>query len=59
MVSGSLDFTMKVWDGSTGVCLYTLQGHTSLTGLMVLKNDILVSANADATLKVWNVSNGW
>jgi len=58
IISGSLDFTMKVWDASTGNCRYTLHGHTSLTGLMVLKGDTLVSANADATLKVWNLATG-
>ena len=33
-------------------------GHQSLTGLMQLRGKILVSGNADATLRVWDITTG-
>ena len=32
VVSGSSDNTLKVWDVSSGDCLYTLNGHTNWAG---------------------------
>lgn len=33
-------------------------GHQSLTSGMELKNNILVSGNADSTVKVWDIITG-
>lgn len=33
-------------------------GHQSLTSGMELKNNILVSGNADSTVKVWDILSG-
>jgi WD40 repeat protein len=33
-------------------------GHQSLTSGMELKNNILVSGNADSTVKVWDILTG-
>ena len=33
-------------------------GHQSLTSGMELKDNILVSGNADSTVKVWDITNG-
>ncbi|KAK8850522.1 hypothetical protein IAR55_004440 [Kwoniella newhampshirensis] len=52
--SGSMDNTVKVWDVVTGECLHTLTGHTSLVGLLGLSPNYLVSAAADASLRVWD-----
>lgn len=54
MISGSLDTTIRVWDVLEGCCLHTLVGHTSLTSGMQLLDNILVSANADSTIKVYS-----
>ncbi|KAK0410128.1 hypothetical protein QR680_004962 [Steinernema hermaphroditum] len=41
-----------------GICMHTLTGHQSLTSEMQLRGDILVSGNADSTIKVWNIKDG-
>ena len=33
-------------------------GHHSLTSGMQIKNDILVSGNADSTVKIWSLKTG-
>jgi F-box and WD-40 domain protein CDC4 len=52
--SGSMDNLVKIWCLDTGSCLFNLQGHTSLVGLLQLNHDLLVSAAADGTLRIWN-----
>jgi F-box/WD-40 domain protein 7 len=42
----------------SGQCLHTLIGHQSLTSGMELKDNILVSGNADSTVKVWDIKTG-
>ncbi|NXA26515.1 FBXW7 protein, partial [Ibidorhyncha struthersii] len=49
IVSGSLDTSIRVWDVESGNCLHTLMGHQSLTSGMELRDNILVSGNADST----------
>ncbi len=51
-MSGSLDTTIRVWDIKAGVALHNLIGHQSLTSGMQLRGNILVSGNADASVKV-------
>lgn len=41
-----------------GGCVHTLTGHQSLTSGMELRNNILVSGNADSTVRVWDVRTG-
>ncbi|KAI1715995.1 WD domain, g-beta repeat domain-containing protein [Ditylenchus destructor] len=48
----------SVWNAENGECVQTLIGHTSLTSGMQLRGNILVSANADSTIKVWDVYEG-
>ena len=40
----------------TDNCKHTLMGHLSLTSGMELLEHILVSGNADSTVKVWDIS---
>lgn len=47
-----------MWDAETGALRHTLMGHQSLTSGMELKNNILVSGNADSTVKVWDIITG-
>lgn len=42
----------------TGNCIHTLTGHQSLTSGMELKDNILVSGNADSTVKIWDIKTG-
>ena len=53
--SGSMDNTVKVWNLISGECLQTLTGHTSVVGLLGISPNYLVSAGADATLRIWNL----
>lgn len=47
-----------MWDAETGACKHTLMGHQSLTSGMELRQNILVSGNADSTVKVWDIITG-
>lgn len=47
-----------MWDVETGTLKHTLVGHQSLTSGMELRNNILVSGNADSTVKVWDIITG-
>ena len=55
--SGSMDNTVKVWNVSTGECLHTLTGHTSLIGLLGVSPNYFVSGAADASLRIWDANN--
>ncbi|KAJ1984102.1 SCF ubiquitin ligase complex subunit cdc4 [Dimargaris verticillata] len=55
-MSGSLDGSVRVWNLEDGTCTYVLDGHQNLVGLLQLTPNYLVSAGADATLRIW--SNG-
>ena len=39
IVSGSTDRSLKVWNAETGMCEYTLYGHTSTVRCMHLHQD--------------------
>ncbi len=56
--SGSMDGTVRVWNLQTGACQHTLNGHTSLVGLLGLSPSYLVSAAADSTLRIWDPDTG-
>lgn len=61
IVSGSLDTMIIVWDISRPIgeeCIAKLTGHTSLTSGIQLRENILVSSNADGTLRVWDITEG-
>jgi len=53
-----MDNTVKVWSLATGQCIFNLEGHTSLVGLLDLSHGRLVSAAADSTLRLWDPENG-
>ncbi|KAK6465235.1 F box protein, for ubiquitin dependent degradation [Scheffersomyces coipomensis] len=56
--SSSVDSNINVWNFETGKLLKTLEGHSSLVGLLNLKDGILVSAAADTTLRIWDPVTG-
>lgn len=56
--SGSMDGTVRVWNILTGQCVHTLNGHSSLVGLLGLSPSHLVSAAADSTLRIWDPDTG-
>ena len=53
--SGSNDHTIRSWDVKNSVCDRVLMGHDStITGLSVLKRNVLVSCSEDHTVRVWD-----
>ena len=60
IVSITRDDTIKIWDGTAGTCLRTLEGHTNLINSAVFNTagDRMVSASADNTIKIWDVATG-
>src|SRR5215213_6911780 len=60
IVSASHDKTLKVWDGRSGVELFTLSGHAAWVNDCAVSADgaTIVSASTDKTLKVWDGRSG-
>jgi len=59
LASGSRDKTIKVWDVSTGSCLFTLVGHDNWIRSLSWHpgGKFLVSASDDKSLRVWDVAH--
>ena len=57
LASGSRDKSIKVWDVSSGLCLFTLVGHDNwIRGLSWHPGGkYLLSASDDKSLRVWNI----
>ncbi|KAG8793800.1 hypothetical protein FRC12_001572 [Ceratobasidium sp. 428] len=60
VVSGGCDREVRVWDLTTGNCLYILRGHTStIRCLKVLDSrPVAVSGSRDTTVRVWDIARG-
>jgi len=52
--SASMDRTLKAWDGMSGKCVATLEGHAdNITSIKVTGNYV-VSASSDKTVRIWD-----
>ena len=58
VISGSHDWTLKVWDPETGECLRTLTEHTGIVECVCAYNNNVISGSYDKTLKVWDPETG-
>ncbi len=60
LVTGSADYTLKVWDVATGVLLRTLDSHTEAVSSIAVSADgrVVVSGADDRLVKVWDVETG-
>ncbi|KAJ3615987.1 hypothetical protein Zmor_012141 [Zophobas morio] len=59
LASSSKDTTLRVWNTSTGICEYTLSGHTmSVTCVAWGGQGLIYSASQDRTIKVWKAETG-
>lgn len=60
VVSGSWDYTIKIWDIETQELVQTLSEHSGWIKSIVFSPDgkKLISGSADKTLKVWNWETG-
>ncbi|KAJ7962964.1 Coatomer, beta' subunit [Quillaja saponaria] len=56
LLSGSDDYTAKVWDCETKSCVHTLEGHThNVTAVCVHPElPIIVTGSEDGTVKLWD-----
>ncbi|GAB5586792.1 Ski complex subunit Rec14 [Umbelopsis nana] len=59
VITGSLDCTVKCWDGATGDEKFTLEGHnTGIISVDTNKNGTLaVSTSLDSNVRVWDLEN--
>ena len=53
LVTGSNDFTLKLWDVSAKVEKTTLTGHSAAVTQSVFQQGCIVSASSDGLVKVW------
>jgi F-box and WD-40 domain protein CDC4 len=51
-VSGSRDFTLRVWDIENGILLHTLEGHTQSVRCIEVAGNQVVSGSYDYTCRV-------
>ena len=59
VVTGSDDYTARVWDARTGGCLHTLGGHTKpVNAVCALSDDLVVTGSDDRTARVWHARTG-
>jgi len=48
------DQTIKGWDGRTGSCECTLQGHTATVSAIKISGNYVVSSSLDKTVRLWD-----
>lgn len=60
VASGSRDRTIKIWDATTGQCLYTFNGHDNwVRGLCFHPSGkFLISVSDDKTMRIWDLKSG-
>jgi len=53
------DTNVMIWMVNTQILLYTLTGHTGfIYSLCSLNSNLLASASADTTIKIWQIKTG-
>ncbi|KAI1285785.1 Lissencephaly-1 -like protein [Halotydeus destructor] len=59
LLSGSRDKTIKVWDVSVGLCLFSLIGHDNWVRGVVWHpgGKYILSASDDKTIRIWDIVN--
>ena len=59
LISGSRDKTIKMWDISVGLCLFTLIGHDNWVRGLIFHpgGKYILSASDDKTLRIWDIKN--
>jgi len=62
VVTGGAEGSLRVWDTSTGECLHTLEGHTSLVKSVALTPNGLQAVSTQfargSSLLVWDLTSG-
>lgn len=59
LISGSRDKTIKMWDVSSEMCLFTLVGHDNWVRSILFhpSGKYVLSGGDDRTLRVWDIAN--
>ncbi|QYS92690.1 hypothetical protein H0G86_000095 [Trichoderma simmonsii] len=60
IASGSLDFTVKIWNRITGRCQKTLKGHKRTVNAVAFSDDstLIASGSDDSTIRIWDTTTG-
>ncbi|XP_028415687.1 LOW QUALITY PROTEIN: sterol regulatory element-binding protein cleavage-activating protein-like [Dendronephthya gigantea] len=60
VISGSVDNLLKVFRSQTGVCLFTLRGHTTPVTALTTEFDgnAAISGSADGEIRSWSLISG-
>ena len=58
MASASEDYSIRIWNTTTGETIQILTGHNDIVySLAVLPNGLLVSGSSDTSIRIWNTKN--
>ena len=58
IASCSVDQTVRLWDGQSGSCIATMNGHTARTvGVAFLNEKVLVSGGTDGSVRFWQLGD--
>jgi len=60
LISGSFDYTIKLWDMQTGGVVKTFQGHTESVVSVSISADYttIASGSIDNTIRLWDIQTG-
>ena len=58
VITGSLDFTIKIWDLVLGVCLKTFYAQAKIISLKLLTNDRLAAGLQDSSIQIFELETG-
>merc|ERR1712166_1634393 len=60
VVSGSTDYTVRIWSVESGDCIKTFKGHTSYVNGVSFSpnNQYVVSGSNDKSARIWDVESG-
>ncbi|KAG0281016.1 SCF ubiquitin ligase complex subunit cdc4 [Linnemannia exigua] len=53
-ITSGIDTAIRIWSLDTGSSLHVLTGHMAMVGVMQLNAGLLVSADADGFIQVWD-----
>ncbi|KAG0046912.1 hypothetical protein BGZ83_007940, partial [Gryganskiella cystojenkinii] len=58
IASSSIDRSVRIWNGQTGLPVQTLTGHTwFVQGVVFLNDGQVASGSSDGTVRLWTISN--